>query len=45
MEKDPFERENLSPRQKEVLDFILDEIHKKGYPPSVREIGKFIGVK
>jgi repressor LexA len=45
MEKDPFEREDLSPRQREVLDFILDEVHKKGYPPSVREIGKFIGVK
>lgn len=27
-------------RQQQILDFILNEIRKKGYPPSVREIGK-----
>lgn len=28
----------LSGKQKEVLDYIKDEILKKGYPPTVREI-------
>lgn len=30
--------ENLSPRQKQILDFIRDFLKKRGYPPSVREI-------
>jgi repressor LexA len=30
---------NLTGRQKQIYDFILDQIHRKGYPPSVREIG------
>lgn len=30
----------LTTRQQQIFDFILSEIHKKGYPPSVREIGK-----
>ncbi len=29
----------LTPKRKEILDFIAEEIHSKGYPPSVREIG------
>lgn len=35
----------LTPKQQEVLDFIKDEIKRKGYPPSVREIGKAVGFK
>lgn len=34
----------LTGRQREILDFILSEIHRKGYPPSVREIGLAIGL-
>lgn len=34
----------LPERQREILDFILSEIHRKGYPPSVREIGKAVGL-
>jgi len=30
----------LTPRQKEVLDFIRTFIKERGYPPSVREIGE-----
>ena len=30
---------NLTRRQRQIYDFILDQIHRKGYPPSVREIG------
>ena len=37
-------REELSKRQKEILRFILSEVRKKGYPPSVREIGKAVGL-
>ncbi|MDI6689003.1 MAG: transcriptional repressor LexA [Actinomycetota bacterium] len=34
----------LTKRQQQILDFILSEIHRKGYPPSVREIGKAVGL-
>ncbi|TYP48692.1 transcriptional repressor LexA [Thermosediminibacter litoriperuensis] len=30
--------ENLTPRQKQILDYIYDFLNKRGYPPSVREI-------
>lgn len=34
--------QNLSQRQSEILDFIKKEIRRKGYPPSVREIGSAV---
>ncbi|ARK30907.1 transcriptional repressor LexA [Halalkalibacter krulwichiae] len=34
----------LSKRQLEILDFIKIEVKKKGYPPSVREIGEAVGL-
>jgi len=37
--------EELSKRQQSILQFIIDEIKTKGYPPSVREIGKAVGLK
>ena len=37
--------EELSERQKQIFKYILQEINKKGYPPSVREIGKAVGLK
>ena len=37
--------EELSDRQQEILNHIMQEINKKGYPPSVREIGKAVGLK
>ncbi|AVX20645.1 MULTISPECIES: transcriptional repressor LexA [Carboxydocella] len=33
----------LNAKQQAVLDFIKQEIKRKGYPPSVREIGKAVG--
>lgn len=36
---------DLSPRQAAILDYIIEEIQLKGYPPSVREIGEAIGLK
>src|SRR5690625_3543752 len=35
---------NLSTRQKKIFEFIVDEVRKKGYPPSVREIAKAVGL-
>lgn len=33
-----------SKRQEDILAFIKDEVRKKGYPPSVREIGEAVGL-
>jgi repressor LexA len=35
---------NLTKRQKEILEFIKKYTNKKGYPPTVREIGKELGL-
>lgn len=37
-------KKKLTERQQQVYDFILSEIHRKGYPPSVREIGQAVGL-
>lgn len=34
----------LSKRQQMILEFIKDEVNKKGYPPSVREIAVAVGL-
>lgn len=34
----------VSKRQQEILNYIKDEVRKKGYPPSVREIGEAVGL-
>ncbi len=36
--------EELTERQRAILSFIQDEIQRKGYPPSVREIGEAVGL-
>lgn len=38
-----YERE-LTRRQQQILDFIRSELHRIGYPPSVREIGEAVGL-
>lgn len=35
---------SLTPRQREILDFINKDVLLKGYPPSVREIGFALGL-
>lgn len=35
---------DLSKRQVEILEFIKQNVKKYGYPPSVREIGKQVGL-
>ena len=40
--RDPLE---LNKREKAILKYVEKEIDKNGYPPSVREIGKAVGLK
>jgi len=35
---------SLTPRQKQILDFIDVQMQERGYPPSVREIGEAVGL-
>ena len=35
----------LTDRQRQVLDFISDSIRKRGYPPTLREIGSHFGIR
>ncbi|MDZ4063639.1 MAG: transcriptional repressor LexA [Coriobacteriia bacterium] len=37
-------RRELTNRQHQILDFIRAEIHRRGFPPSVREIGEAVGL-
>jgi repressor LexA len=36
--------ENLTERQRRILDYISDTVDDRGYPPSVREIGDAVGL-
>lgn len=35
----------LTDRQRAVLDFISDSISRRGYPPTLREIGNHLGIR
>lgn len=37
-------KREVSSRQQQILDFIRGEIHRRGFPPSVREIGEAVGL-
>jgi repressor LexA len=37
-------KRELTARQRQILDFIRSEIHRRGFPPSVREIGEAVGL-
>jgi repressor LexA len=39
------ERDELTDRQKEVLEFIQESIGARGYPPTLREIGERMGIR
>ena len=34
----------LTPRQQQILEFVDQEVRRRGYPPSVREIGEAVGL-
>ena len=35
----------LSPKQQQIYDYIISFSEEHGYPPSVREIGEYVGLK
>ena len=34
---------DLTPRQRRILDYIRETVDRRGYPPTVREIGEAVG--
>ena len=34
----------LTPRQREIWDYLLAYVDQHGYPPTVREIGQKLGI-
>jgi repressor LexA len=36
--------EQMTPRQRRILDFIGETVRERGYPPTVREIGEAVGL-
>jgi repressor LexA len=40
----PPDESGLTPRQHRVLDVIRDSVERRGYPPSMREIGEAVGL-
>jgi repressor LexA len=37
-------KRDLTDRQRQILDFIKTEVRKKGFPPTVRDIGEAVGL-
>ncbi|MCC7075806.1 MAG: transcriptional repressor LexA [Acidimicrobiia bacterium] len=37
-------QDELTPRQRAVLEFISEQMQERGFPPSVREIGEAVGL-
>ncbi len=40
----PADETGLTPRQRMVLEVIRDSVERRGYPPTVREIGEAVGL-
>jgi repressor LexA len=40
----PPDATGLTPRQRKVLEVIRDNVERRGYPPSMREIGEAVGL-
>ncbi len=36
--------DELTPRQRRILEFIAETVRERGYPPTVREIGEAVGL-
>ncbi len=43
--RDEDERDELTDKQREILDFITSSIAQHGYPPTLREIGTHFGIR
>jgi repressor LexA len=37
--------QGLTKRQEQTLDYIRQSIETRGYPPTLREIGEFMGIR
>lgn len=37
--------DQITPKQQQILDYIKEEILKRGYPPTVRDIGEAVNLK
>src|SRR5215208_389304 len=37
--------QGLTQRQSQTLDFIRQSINERGYPPTLREIGEYMGIR
>src|SRR6185503_5366140 len=37
--------QGLTKRQEQTLDFIRHSINERGYPPTLREIGEYMGIR
>ena len=40
----PADESGLTPRQRKVLEVIRESVERRGYPPTVREIGEAVGL-
>ena len=40
----PMDESGLTQRQRMVLEVIRDSVQRRGYPPSMREIGEAVGL-
>lgn len=40
----PADADGLTPRQRKVLEVIRESVERRGYPPSMREIGEAVGL-
>jgi repressor LexA len=40
----PADSEGLTPRQRKVLEFIRESVERRGFPPTIREIGDAVGL-
>jgi repressor LexA len=40
----PADATGLTPRQRRILEVLRDAVERRGYPPSVREIGEAVGL-
>ena len=40
----PPDESGLTPRQRKVLEVIRDSVERRGYPPTIREIGEAVGL-
>jgi repressor LexA len=40
----PADNEGLTARQRKVLEFIKESVEKRGFPPTIREIGDAVGL-